>query len=197
LHLGANRGWAEGDSYLSVESYIGTNRGDKISGDGGADRFFGGNGADFLRGRGGKDVLTGGKGNDKIYGGSRADTLFGDDGHDTLLGGSSDDSLRGGGGNDTLRGGIGADRFVHSGTSADGHDWIIDYSAAERDLLVFDRSGASADQFRVDFRHTGGENLDEAYITYLPTGQLLWILQDAEDQNHIFVQSGSRDFDLL
>jgi Ca2+-binding RTX toxin-like protein len=64
---------AEGDTYVSIENVVGTQRGDIIigsaadnilDGDGGDDTLFGGEGNDLLAGSAGDDTLYGGYGND-------------------------------------------------------------------------------------------------------------------------------------
>ncbi|WP_276606546.1 putative Ig domain-containing protein [Ramlibacter rhizophilus] len=68
------------------------------------DHLTGTSGADGLHGLGGQDVLIGGAGNDRLEGGAGMDRLDGGDGDDLLLG-DAEDVLAGGAGNDTLVGG--------------------------------------------------------------------------------------------
>jgi RTX toxins and related Ca2+-binding proteins len=75
--------------------------------------------------------------------------LAGFGGNDTIIGGAGADTLIGGAGSDTLTGGAGADRFVldRPGASAAAADRITDFSSAQGDRLVIDRSlfpGATA-----------------------------------------------------
>src|SRR5690606_33441315 len=129
---------------------------DTLRGDAGNDELTGDGGGDFLVGDDGNDVLDGGGGQDTLNGGSGADALFGGSGGDVLAGGGNDDSLDGGAGADTLIGGGGADTLA-GGTGADvfdfdavgqspngsGRDLIIDFSAAEGDVI--DLSDIDAD----------------------------------------------------
>ena len=71
--------------------------------------------------------ILGGNGNDLLIGDTRANTLNGGDGNDRLIGG---------GGSDTLIGGAGADEFVFRPVA--GNVVVQDFSAAEKDVLVFD-----------------------------------------------------------
>lgn len=80
----------------------------------GHDSAYASGGDDFVVGRGGNDVLHGGDGVDSLHGGDGDDILNGDQGHDDLSGGA------------------GADRFYFS----QGHDYIIDFNAAEGDFLM-------------------------------------------------------------
>jgi Ca2+-binding RTX toxin-like protein len=110
------------DSLSGIESILGSDRADHLSGDANANRLRGLGGADVLRGRDGADVLTGGAGarNDVLYGGAGNDYLLGREGDDIIRGGSGMDRLLGEGGNDRLgaqdgfpdrvRGGPGFDR---------------------------------------------------------------------------------------
>lgn len=204
-----NTGWALGDSYTGIEGIIGSGYNDTLSGGTGTDRLEGGNGNDRLAGRGGNDslyggagadslsggdgndLLHGGTGNDSVPGGAGADKLYGDDGADTLDGGS---------GNDTLTGGAGADKFRNAGTADQGTDWIMDFQSGQSDHLVFGPSGATASQFAVTYATSPGAGSDavaEAYITYKPTGQLLWVLVDGAALHSIVLQSASITMDLL
>lgn len=161
-----------------------------------ADRILAGYGDDFADGGYGNDLLRGGVGNDTLLGGFGSDTLIGGEGHDVLtgsalsdviFGNSGADFINGGFGHDRLNGGWGADRFFHLGTAGHGSDWIQDYSAADRDVLHFG-GAATADQFQLQFVETPGAGKDgiaEAFVTYRPTGQILWALVDGQSQKAI------------
>jgi len=82
------------DVLNSIESLVGSQFNDNISGNLLDNRLRGLGGADSLSGRHGDDVIDGG------------------DGDDTLTGGNGDDALLGGAGNDSVLGGIGNDRFI-------------------------------------------------------------------------------------
>ncbi len=95
------------------------------------------------------DVINGQGGNDVLYGLSGNDLLRGGDGNDVLNGGLGDDTLIGGPGNDTLIGGLGADQFCFTSgktfAMADfGTDWIVDFNAAQGDVVVLGRMPFSA-----------------------------------------------------
>jgi Ca2+-binding RTX toxin-like protein len=108
VHSGA----AAGDSYSSIEKFLGSNTaGDTMTG-GGTGRW----------------VFVGGGGNDTLTGGVKNDQLIGQAGNDTLSGGADRDSLQGGLGNDTMTGGTQGDVFVYSDLDADfGDDLITDF----------------------------------------------------------------------
>ncbi len=64
----ASLGWAQGDTFKSVEQVIGSNHGDTIYGSAGAERFQGGGGTDYLYGQSGDDsyAFTSGSGVDYV-----------------------------------------------------------------------------------------------------------------------------------
>ncbi|MEX0339670.1 MAG: calcium-binding protein [Arenibacterium sp.] len=136
---GGAGGFAEGDSYDSIENVTGSRLRDVITGDGvknklegiggndhligrgGNDRLLGNGGNDTLEGGNGKDRLIGGNGNDTLKGGAKRDTLLGGKGRDELIGGGGDDELRGEGGKDILKGNSGDDTlFVTKNDTVDG-----------------------------------------------------------------------------
>ena len=100
---------------------LGTRRGDRLHGAGGADisvleegpdeiasrdgadRGCGGAGHDVLRGGGGPDMLAGEAAGDRLSGGRGRDQLSGGSGSDLLLGGPGSDVCRGGPGDDVAR----------------------------------------------------------------------------------------------
>jgi Ca2+-binding RTX toxin-like protein len=98
-----------------------------------------------------------------------------------------------------VNGGTGADRFYHLGIADHGSDWVQDYSSAEGDRLVFGGAGVRS-QFQVNFAQTqgaGAAGVDEAFVIYRPTGQILWALVDGEAQGAIVLDIGGQVFDLL
>ncbi|MBL4645737.1 MAG: hypothetical protein JKY99_04690 [Rhizobiales bacterium] len=66
-------GVASGDTYDSIESVVGSNFADTLTGDAQANRLSAGDGDDILQGSGGDDILNGGAGADSIDGGAGFD----------------------------------------------------------------------------------------------------------------------------
>ncbi|MEG5066036.1 cadherin-like domain-containing protein, partial [Microcoleus sp. B3-A4] len=99
--------------------------------------------ADIFSGGSGADIFNGGLGNDSISGDDANDSLFGGGGSDTLNGGIGNDTLIGGVGTNVLNGGAGLDVFVFSGTTADGGDFITNYSITD-DVINLDSTGFAA-----------------------------------------------------
>ncbi len=174
---------------------------DVIYGGDGNDIIDGGGGNDELRGDAGNDIVTGGFGVDVLIGGAGNDVLAGGAWSDVLYGGDGFDFVNGGYGNDRLRGGGGADRFYHAGVAGHGSDWIQDYDNTEGDVLLWGGdAGATADDFQVNTAHVtgaGSGSVDEAFVTYRPTGQILWVLVDGAGEDHINLRIDGTDYDLL
>jgi serralysin len=127
-------------------------------------------------------------------------TVTGSSRSDIILGGSGDDFLNGGFGFDHLTGGSGADRFYHEGVADHGSDWITDYYAAEGDVLCMGKPSASAADFIVQFAETvgaGQSGVKEAFVTYIPTRQILWAIEDGELADQILIQLSGATFDLI
>lgn len=190
------------DLSLSDRMVYGSALGDSLSGSSGSDTIDAGDGDDFIfalnprndpgdtvYGGNGRDRITGGYGGDRLYGDAENDTLTGSAGSDHLFGGAGDDFLNGGWGHDRLTGGAGADRFYHLGIPDHGSDWVTDFSAADGDVLIFGGI-ASADDFLVQYANTpnaGDPTIREAFVTYLPTKEILWALVDGEGRVVIIV----------
>ena len=174
---------------------------DVIYGGDGNDIIDGGYGNDELRGDAGDDTIAGGYGVDKVIGGAGNDTLTGAAWSDEIFGGDGIDFINGGYGYDRVNGGAGADRFYHAGVAGHGSDWIQDYDAAEGDVLLWGgAAGVSKSDFQVNIAHTdsaGSDAVDEAFVIYKPTGQILWALVDGGGQGSITLRIDGTDYDLL
>ena len=172
------------------------------------DVIFAGSGNDSVDGGHGNDLVYGGEGADTLTGGFGVDEIIGQDGDDLIAGGAWSDQIFGGAGNDFINGGFGfdrvnggggADRFYHVGVEGHGSDWIQDFQPAQGDRLVFGGS-ARPDQFQVNFANTAGAGnaaIDEAFVIYRPTGQILWALVDGGALPAIVVISDEIGFNLL
>ena len=134
LHLGTATGAGLSHELASIETVIGSARGDELSAHKDGSALFGMGGADRLKGRGVGDDLQGGGGADTVKGGGGADVLHGNGGSDkvkggedddTVIGGSGDDKLWGNAGDDILRGGTGDDLFVFE--RGHGDDVVRDF----------------------------------------------------------------------
>jgi Ca2+-binding RTX toxin-like protein len=105
----ATGGYAQGDTFISIESLIGSDYNDQLRGNAANEVFYGGAGNDTLKGLDGNDIL------------------FGDAGVDALEGNNGNDTLYGGIGADSLKGGAGVDTFAYLSTSELG-DTILDFN---------------------------------------------------------------------
>ena len=117
-NLANNTGDAAGDTFATVEQFVGTNYDDELRGGVGADRLYGSDGDDTILGRDGNDFLFGEVGNDTIKGQDGNDKVAGNEGDDTLFGNAGNDKLKGLDGLDTLIGGEGQD-ILTGGADAD------------------------------------------------------------------------------
>ncbi|OZO45842.1 calcium-binding protein [Pseudomonas fluorescens] len=172
---------------------------DVIYGGDGDDSLDGGAGNDELRGDNGNDTLLGGDGTDSVIGGEGNDQLSGQALADDIFGGNGDDFINGGFGYDRVNGGADGDRFFHLGVADHGSDWIQDYTATEGDVLQFGAAGTRS-QFQVNFTETAGAGtagVEEAFVIYRPTGQILWALVDGGAQSEINLLMGGQTYDLL
>ena len=169
---------------------------DTLRGGDGNDFAYGGVADDFVFGDAGNDILNGADGVDSLHGGLGNDTLLGGKSADWLYGEAGNDVLFGGAANDTLGGGTGSDVFQHAGTASEGRDTVTDYNPTEGDILLFGISGATASQFTLTYKNFSGTSVQDAVITYTPTGQVVWVLEDALSLTEIIVQSSSLTFNL-
>lgn len=152
-----------------------------------------------LNGTAQDDILVGGRQIDDLFGEAGDDILTGQAGRDRLAGGSGADFINGGWGPDTLIGDGGADRFYHAIVAGHGSDWITDFSNAEGDHLVFS-GGAEVDDFQVNYAASadkGQADVDEAFIIWRPTGQIVFALIDGAELDAIWLNLDSGTLDLL
>ncbi|MCV2890995.1 calcium-binding protein [Ruegeria aquimaris] len=171
----------------------------------GNDSVDAGAGNDQVFGQGGNDTIAGGAGVDEIQGQDGDDVITGSAFSDLVFGGAGNDFVNGGFGHDRINGGTGADKFFHVGVEGHGSDWVQDYSSAEGDVLLFGNTTATRADFQVNFAHTqnaegeraGDDAVQEAFVIYRPTGQIMWALVDGQGQSAINLQIGSEVFDLL
>jgi Ca2+-binding RTX toxin-like protein len=181
LTPGASTGDATGDLFFGIEGLQGSLFNDRLSGDAFANQLDGSNGNDQLYGREGNDVLVGGAGTDSLYGGSDADTL------------------RGGKGSDHHFGGAGADVFQLLGTDDIG-DLIRDYNPGEGDSLLLESPDFRRADIFVAYQNQpgrGSATIAEALVTHAPTGRVLWIVEDGDALQDLFLKIGSTSYDLI
>ncbi|UWQ19641.1 hypothetical protein [Jannaschia sp. M317] len=172
---------------------------DIVYGGAGDDSIEGGYGNDLLNGDAGDDTIAGGFGADEVLGGDGDDVLTGAAFGDVIFGGNGADYINGGFGSDRVNGGEGADRFFHLGIADHGSDWIQDYTAAQGDVLQYG-GRVTRDQFQVNTTTTvgaGADDVEEAFIIFRPTGQILWALVDGAGEDAIRLQLGQETFNIL
>jgi Ca2+-binding RTX toxin-like protein len=116
----AQGGHAQGDTAVGgFENLVGSDFGDKLTGNASAN---------ILVGLDGNDLLFGGGGGDSIYGGDGDDQLYGEDGNDTFYFNYGQNQVYGGNGIDTVNysegfGVIDMDLALGSGTTSAGSDF--------------------------------------------------------------------------
>ena len=178
---------------------------DVIYAGGGGDSVDAGAGNDLVFGQSGNDTIAGGAGVDELQGQDGDDVITGSNFSDLVFGGAGNDFVNGGFGHDRINGGTGADKFFHAGVLGHGSDWVQDYVAADGDVLLWGGAPATADDFQVNLAHTendageraGDDVVEEAFVIYKPTGQIIWALVDGGGQSTINLQIGAETFDLL
>ena len=171
----------------------------------GNDTVDGGAGNDLIFGQGGNDTIAGGAGVDELQGQDGDDVITGSAFSDLVFGGAGNDFVNGGFGHDRINGGSGADKFFHVGVEGHGSDWVQDYVAADGDVLLWGGAPATASDFQVNLAHTendagersGDDAVQEGFVIYKPTGQIIWALVDGGGQDQINLQIGGDTFDLL
>lgn len=65
--------------------------------------------------------------------------------------------------------------------------------------MVFGNASATRAQFQINVATTqgaGDTGIDEAFVIYRPTGQIIWALVDGAAQDQINIQIGGTVFDL-
>jgi Ca2+-binding RTX toxin-like protein len=152
-------GGLTGEGTIGANTLTGSSGADTLDGGFGSDVLNGGNGDDILIGGVGdrRDTLIGAGGNDDIDGGEGDDRLFGNSGNDTMVGGAGADFIYAQSGDDQMEGGAGADIFQFR--SADGDDFISDFTVHEDTFLAFGFGFASgADVFALA-RASGGDTV--------------------------------------
>ena len=160
LYGGAGNDWIAGLEGTDIidggdgNDVVGGQEGnDTLSGGAGDDELWGGSGDDIAHGDAGNDAIRGEDGNDKLYGDAGNDWIAGQGGNDFVDGGEGNDvvggqegndTLNGGSGSDELWGGSGADWFLFDTPLSAGADRIMDFSAAEGDMIILNRNVFSA-----------------------------------------------------
>ena len=163
---------------------------------------------DLIFGGDGNDVIWGGRGNDELHGGAGNDSIAGNGGVDKLYGDDGDDFLNGGLSGDELTGGTGADTFFHSASPNHVAKWVLDYSAAEDDVLLFkSEAGVTISDFNLVTGHgnnRGDANIEDVFIRYFPNvgvdnNGIIWAISDGVAMDEIimrFSHSG-QEIDLI
>ncbi|MGL4491143.1 MAG: calcium-binding protein [Rhizobiaceae bacterium] len=96
-------GEAIGDTFISIENFVGSDFADILVGSNGENQFFASQGNDTIYGLNGDDNIQAGFGDDVLYGGNGTDFLVGQQGNDNIYGGADADFLYGEDGFDNAR----------------------------------------------------------------------------------------------
>lgn len=156
-------GDTQGDTFFSVEGFIGSDFDDRFIGNTVSESFQGGDGDDTIAGlqgddtilgEDGNDQISGGGGNDQIFGGEGTGDLTGGDGNDLIIGGSGFDFIVGGNGDDTIEGGAGGDDM----TGGAGSD-VLSYAGSAAGVNVSLAAGSASGGDAAGDLFFGFENL--------------------------------------
>lgn len=146
IHLGdysQNSGDALGDTFTSIENFVGTDFDDVIIANEFNNTIWAGAGDDAISALGGGGTIYGEDGDDSLYGDVGEDTLIGGDGNDVLFGYEDNDILILGAGDDFAIGGLGDD--IITGMQGDdemhGHEGADNLSGGDGDDLIFGDAG--------------------------------------------------------
>ena len=175
-------GFAEGDTWWSVEDIIGSAAGDVLAGNGAYNTIDGWLGNDTIRGGAGGDLLDGGEGVDWLsYFGSNAGVVVNlgtgqaVGGHaegdtfrnfENLRGSKYGDRLSGDAAGNVLEGNQGFDQLFGRGgndvlVGGAGSDWLWGHQGADRfDFNAADESTREARDVIRDFHHAEGDLID-------------------------------------
>lgn len=154
-----NTGYAQGDTYDSIENLHGSSFNDFLIGDAQNNNVFGNDGDDKIFGAGGNDLMIGGDGRDAIYGNA---------GNDWIDGGTGIDYLVGGAGNDA---------FIFRGSDL-GFNTVADYTFGEDRVVINSNTGIN------DFNELVAAATDHSsgsLITLNNGGQVLLVGVDNSD----------------
>ena len=173
---------------------------DRLEGGAGNDSLYGEDGADILFAGIGDDFVSGGAADDLMRGGAGDDILRGGAGDDDIAGGDGADRIEGGLGADLLRGGAGGDAFVFGFTGAADADRILDFSAAE-DEIVLDQSvfaSLSLGLLAAGAFHEGSaaQDADDRIIYNSATGELFYDADGAGGEDQVLFAQLDPGLDL-
>ena len=153
---GGHRGEADGDTFSSIESFVGSDYADNVYGASSDMSYDLGAGNDvFDTDETGLvvDAVDGGLGNDSIWGGDGNDVLSGGAGNDIISGENGNDTITGGAGDDTIYGGSGSDIFLFN--EVDGADIINGGEGGGwTDAIQLGDSGGDLGEYGTDWTQT-------------------------------------------
>ncbi|WP_454714941.1 hypothetical protein [Caulobacter segnis] len=127
------------DTFISIDSIMGSRFDDVFRGTDGYNQINGENGNDLIEGRGGDDNLSGGAGNDVVRGGAGNDIVSGGSGNDQIFGDDGDDYIPLfaetdiASGDDVIDGGAGQDTIVAAFFNT---GVIIDLGRTDRQMIA-------------------------------------------------------------